>query len=69
MNPNEQTGKADDMTEGQTVRVVDSANLPCQVGDTGVIVTIRHAARDFPIGVRIGGLVEWFRQNELEIIE
>lgn len=59
----------DKMNEGQTVRVVDSANLPCQVGETGVIVTIRQSARDFPVGVQIGGYVEWFRESELEIVE
>lgn len=57
------------MIEGQNVRVLDAANLPCQVGDTGVIVQIRQAARDFPIGVQIDDVVEWFRENELEIVE
>lgn len=57
------------MTEGQNVRVLDAANLPCQVGDVGVIVQIRQAARDYPIGVQIGDHVEWFRENELEIVE
>lgn len=57
------------MIEGQNVRVLDAANLPCQAGDTGVIVQIRQAARDFPIGVQIGDHVEWFRENELEIVE
>ncbi len=57
-----------DKTEGQTVRVVDAANLPCAPGDIGVIVKVRHAARDFPIGVEIGGHVEWFRESELEVI-
>lgn len=56
------------MTEGQTVRVLDAANLPCQAGDVGVIVQIRQAARDFPIGVKINGHVEWFRESELEIV-
>ena len=57
------------MIEGQSVRVLDAANLPCQVGDTGVIVQIRQAARDFPIGVHINGHVEWFRESEREIVE
>lgn len=56
------------MIEGQNVRVLDAANLPCQVGDTGVIVQIRQAARDFPIGVQIDGHLEWFKESELEVI-
>jgi hypothetical protein len=59
----------DKMNEGQTVRVLDAANLPCQAGDIGVIVAVRQSARDFPIGVQIGGHVEWFRESELEIVE
>lgn len=56
------------MTQGQTVRVLDAANLPCQAGDIGVIVAVRQAARDFPIGVQIGDHVEWFKESELEIV-
>jgi hypothetical protein len=69
MATDETTSKADaDYQLGQTVRVVDSANLPCQAGDIGVIVAVRQSARDFPIGVQIGGHVEWFRESELEIV-
>jgi hypothetical protein len=51
---------------GSKVTVRDAANLPCEVGDVGEVVAIRNAARDFPIGVRIGDSVEWFRQSELD---
>jgi hypothetical protein len=51
---------------GMKVVVKDAANLPCEAGDVGEVVMIRQAARDFPIGVRVGGLVEWFREAELE---
>ena len=51
---------------GSKVEVKDAANLPCEVGDVGEVVEIRNAARDFPIGVRIGDHVEWFRQSELD---
>jgi hypothetical protein len=51
---------------GSKVEVKDAANLPCEVGDVGEVVAIRNAARDFPIGVRIGGSVEWFKEVELD---
>lgn len=70
MATDETTTKADaDYQPGQTVRVLDAANLPCQVGDIGVIVQIRQAARDFPIGVKISDHVDWFRESELEIVK
>lgn len=50
---------------GSTVEVKDAANLPCEVGDVGEVVAIRHTARDFPIGVRIGDFIEWFKECEL----
>jgi hypothetical protein len=53
---------------GSKVVVLDSANLPCEAGDVGVVVEVRQAARDFPIGVRIGDHVEWFRENELAVV-
>jgi hypothetical protein len=53
---------------GMNVVVLDSANLPCEAGDVGVVVEVRQAARDFPIGVRIGDHVEWFKENELEVV-
>jgi hypothetical protein len=51
---------------GSKVEVKDAANLPCEVGDVGEVVAIRNAARDFPIGVRIGDSVEWFKEVELD---
>jgi hypothetical protein len=51
---------------GSTVTVRDAANLPCEVGDVGEVVEIRNAAREFPIGVRIGDFVEWFKEVELD---
>jgi hypothetical protein len=51
---------------GSKVEVKDAANLPCEVGDVGEVVTIRNAARDFPIGVRIGDSIEWFKEVELD---
>jgi hypothetical protein len=54
------------MKIGSKVTVRDAANLPCDVGDVGEVVAIRHAARDFPIGVRIGDSVEWFKEVELD---
>jgi hypothetical protein len=51
---------------GSKVTVRDAANLPCDVGDVGEVVQIRNAARDFPIGVRIGDSVEWFKEVELD---
>ena len=51
---------------GSKVEVKDAANLPCEVGDVGEVVAIRNAARDFPIGVRIGDFVEWFKEVELD---
>jgi hypothetical protein len=51
---------------GSKVEVKDAANLPCDVGDVGEVVEIRHAAKDFPIGVRIGDSVEWFKEVELD---
>lgn len=54
---------------GSKVVVLDSANLPCEAGDTGVVVEIRQSARDFPIGVDLGGHVEWFKENELEVVK
>ena len=52
---------------GSKVTVRDAANLPCEVDDVGEVVAIRHAAKDFPIGVRIGDSVEWFRETELAV--
>ena len=54
------------MKIGSKVEVKDAANLPCEVGDVGEVVAIRNAARDFPIGVRIGDFVEWFKEVELD---
>jgi len=51
---------------GSKVEVKDAANLPCEVGDVGEVVEIRNAAREFPIGVRIGDHVEWFKEVELD---
>jgi hypothetical protein len=51
---------------GSKVEVKDAANLPCEVGDVGEVVEIRNAARDFPIGVRIGDSIEWFKEVELD---
>jgi hypothetical protein len=51
---------------GSKVEVKDAANLPCEVGDVGEVVAIRNAARDFPIGVRIGDSIEWFKEVELD---
>jgi hypothetical protein len=51
---------------GSKVEVKDAANLPCEVGDIGEVVEIRNAARDFPIGVRIGDSIEWFKEVELD---
>jgi hypothetical protein len=69
MTNDQTTSKTDKACQpGQTVRVLDAANLPCQAGDIGVIVAVRQSARDFPIGVQIGGHVEWFRESELEIV-
>ena len=52
---------------GSTVTVRDAANLPCEVDDVGEVVAIRHAAKDFPIGVRIGDSIEWFKECELAV--
>ena len=54
---------------GSKVTVRDAANLPCEVGDVGEVVAIRHAARNFPIGVRIGDFIEWFKECELAVVE
>ena len=51
---------------GSKVEVKDAANLPCEVGDVGEVLAIRNAARDFPIGVRIGDSIEWFKEVELD---
>jgi hypothetical protein len=50
---------------GMNVVVLDVANLPCEVGDAGVVVAVRQSARDFPIGVKIGDVTEWFQEKEL----
>jgi hypothetical protein len=53
---------------GSKVVVLDAANLPCKAGDAGVVVVVRQSARDFPIGVMLGDHVEWFRENELDVV-
>jgi hypothetical protein len=53
---------------GMNVVVLDAANLPCDVGDAGVVVDVRQSAKDFPIGVRIGDTTEWFQENEIEVV-
>lgn len=60
-----------DIVIGMRVCVLDAANLPCEAGDTGEVVQVRHSARDFPIGVKLdnGHGVEWFREAELEVLE
>lgn len=58
------------MNPGQRVTVIDAANLPCQPGDTGTVAEVRHAARDFPIRVKLdGGHFECFRECELQPID
>lgn len=53
---------------GQRITVLDAANLPCAIGDTGTVTEVRNAARDFPVGVKMdaSGHVEWFRECEIE---
>ena len=53
---------------GMNVVVLDSANLPCEVGDVGVVVDVRQSAKDFPIGARIKDTTEWFQENELGVV-
>ena len=56
------------MKPGTRVVVLIADNLPCAVGDAGTVHAVRHAARDFPIGVVLDGgqCVEWFRESELK---